>query len=69
MGVITKLLIGFWQLGDEPLLICFDSLLTFPLSKNQINKQNHCDTFFVLFINCVWKYLSFILLSLRQHVP
>lgn len=40
MGVITKLLIGFWQLGDEPLLICFDSLLTFPLSKNQINKQN-----------------------------
>lgn len=38
MDVVTKLFIGFWKVGDEPIIVCFYALLTFPLPSKQTNK-------------------------------
>lgn len=35
VGVATKLLTGFWKVGDAPILSCLYSFLTSPLSNQQ----------------------------------
>ena len=72
MGVI-KLLLGFWNEETTLFFSVFYSFLTFRLTKNQINKPRK---YKVILMHFFWplysldvEVLSFLLLSLRQHIP